>query len=66
MLKETKNFASFHKQNIFFVSSAVEWLKYRAGDQYGMGSKSTGAFLWCLWERHFTALSLLDGLAKHF
>ena len=39
------------------LSSMVEWLWYRAYDQYGIGSKPTRAILLCLWERHFTALS---------
>ena len=40
------------------VSSVVEWLKRRARDQHGLGSKLTRAILLCPWERHFTALSL--------
>ena len=39
------------------VSSVVEWLKHRTGDQYGLGSKPTCAIMLCSWERHFTALS---------
>ena len=35
----------------------VEWLKRRAYNQYGHGSKPTCAFLLCPWERHFRALS---------
>ena len=35
----------------------VEWLKRRAGDQHGLGSKPTRAILLCPWERHFTAHS---------
>ena len=35
----------------------VEWLKHRTDDQHGLGSKPTCATLFCLWERHFTALS---------
>ena len=58
MLKKTKNFASFYKPNIYFVGSFVEWLKRRACDQHGLGSKSTSAIPSCPWERHFTALSL--------
>ena len=42
---------------IAIVGSVVEWLKHRADDQYGLGSKPTGAILLCPWERHFTALS---------
>ena len=34
----------------------VEWLKRRARDQHGLGSKPTHAILLCPWERHFTAL----------
>ena len=37
--------------------SVVEWLKRRARDQHGLGSKITCAILLCLWERHFTAHS---------
>ena len=40
-----------------FVGSVVQWLKRRAYDQQGLGSKLTCAILWCPWERHFTALS---------
>ena len=32
----------------------VEWLKHRARDQHGLGSKPTHAILLCPWERHFT------------
>ena len=35
----------------------VEWLKHRADNQHGLGSKSTCAILLCSWERHCTALS---------
>ena len=35
----------------------VEWLKHRADDQQGLGSKSICAILLCSWERHFMALS---------
>ena len=38
------------------VGSVVEWLKCRAHDQHGLGSKPTRAILLCPWERHFTAL----------
>ena len=40
-----------------FFGSVIEWLKRRAHDQHGLGSKSTRAILSCPWERHFTALS---------
>ena len=40
------------------VGSVVEWLKHRADDQHGLGSKPTCTILLCSWERHFTALSL--------
>ena len=33
----------------------VVWLKRRAYDQHGLGSKPTRAILLCPWERHFTA-----------
>ena len=39
------------------VGSVVEWLKPRAYDQHGLGSKPTRAILLCSWKRHFTALS---------
>ena len=38
------------------VGSVVEWLKCRAYDQHGLGSKPTRAILLCPWERYFTAL----------
>ena len=38
--------------------SMVEWLRRRAYDQHGLGSKPTRAILWCPWEKHFTALPL--------
>ena len=40
-----------HRQRV------VEWLKRRARDQHGLGSKPTRAILLCPWERRFTALS---------
>ena len=40
------------------VGSVVEWLKCRARDSHGLGSKPTRAILWCPLERHFTAHSL--------
>ena len=39
-----------------FIGSVVEWLKRRAYDQHGIGSKPTRVILLCPWERHFTAL----------
>ena len=39
------------------VDSVVDWLKRRAYDQHGLGSKPTRAILLCPWERHFTAHS---------
>ena len=39
------------------VGSVVEWLKRRAHNQHGLGSKPTRAILLCSWQRHFTALS---------
>ena len=39
------------------VGSVVEWLKRRARDQHGLGTKPTCAILLCPWERHFTAHS---------
>ena len=38
------------------VGSVVEWLKRRARDQHGLGSKPTRAILLCPWKRHFTPL----------
>ena len=35
----------------------VEWLKHRARDQHGLGSKFTRAILLCPWEIHFMAHS---------
>ena len=40
-----------------FVGSVVEWLKRRARDQHGLGSKPIRAILLCPCERHFTAHS---------
>ena len=45
------------ENSIAIVGSVVEWLKRRARDQHGLGSKPTCAILLCPWERHFTALS---------
>ena len=42
---------------LFKVGSVIEWLKRRARNQHGLGSKSTRAILLCPWERHFTAHS---------
>ena len=36
------------------VGSVVEWLKRRARDQHGLGSKPTRSILLCPWERYFT------------
>ena len=44
----------------------VKWLKRRARDQHGLGSKPTRAILLCHWKRHFTALPLLGGPGKQF
>ena len=44
-------------QSVILVRSVVEWLKRRAYDQHGRGSKLTHAIPLCLWERHFTELS---------
>ena len=41
-----------------FLGSVVEWLKCWDCDQHSLGSKPTCAILLCLWERHFTTLSL--------
>ena len=35
----------------------VEWLKRRAYDQHGLGSKFARAIFLCPWKIHFTALS---------
>ena len=39
------------------AGSVVEWLKRRADNQYGLGSKPTRTILLCPWQRHFTAYS---------
>ena len=39
------------------MNSVIEWLKRRAYDQHGLGSKSTRTILLRPWQRHFTALS---------
>ena len=39
------------------VGSVVEWLKHRAHDQHGLGSKPTRAILLCPGEKHFTVIS---------
>ena len=43
--------------NFIIVGSVVEWLKGRARDEHGLGSKPTRAILLCPWERHFTTHS---------
>ena len=59
-------YLNFHNLNLVYIynsvglyniGSVVEWLKYRADDQYGLGSKLTCAILLYSWERHFAALS---------
>ena len=40
-----------------FVGSVLEWLKCRAYDQHGFGSKPTHVVLLYSYDRHFTALS---------
>ena len=42
-------------RNGYYVGSVVEWLKRRAYDQHGLGSKAARAILLCPWEKHFTA-----------
>ena len=64
MLKETKNFEDFYKQNIFFVSSMVEWLKRRVCNQHGFGSKSTRCGV--LRKYTFRHFFLLGGFGKQF
>ena len=39
------------------MGSVVQWLKRRARDQHGLGSKPTRAILLYPWERHFKAHS---------
>ena len=46
------------------VDSMVEWLKHRAYDEHGLGSRPTRAIMLSPWERHFTALSPVGGLGK--
>ena len=48
------------------VGSVVECLVRSDCDRHSLGSKPTHLILLCPWERHFTALSLLDGLGKQF
>ena len=45
------------QNNTRTVGSVVKWLKRRARDQHGLGSKPTRAILLCPWERQFTAHS---------
>ena len=40
---------------MYAVGSVVEWLRRRARDQHGLGSKPTRAFLLRPWKRHYTA-----------
>ena len=40
-----------------YVGRVVDWLKLRARDQHGLGSKPTHAIVLCSWKRHFTAHS---------
>ena len=44
-------------KHVLIVGSVFEWLKCRAYDQHGFGSKPTLAILLCYWERYFTAHS---------
>ena len=46
------------------VGSVIEWLKRRAPDQHGLGSKPIRAIWLCPWERHF--IPLLGGPGKQF
>ena len=48
------------------VGSVVQCFKRRDCDRQSLGSKPTPAILLCPWERHFTALPLLGGLACSF
>ena len=41
----------------YTLGSVVKWLKRRARDQNGLGSKPTHIILLFPWKRHFTALS---------
>ena len=52
ILKQTGN-----GNTLQIVVSVDEWLKCRAYDQHGFGSKPTHAILLYPWERHLTALS---------
>ena len=52
----TSNDPGIESLIIVFVGSVVKWLRRRAHDQLGLGSKPTRAILLCPWERHFTAL----------
>ena len=46
------------RHNLLFIETLVELLERRDFDRHGLGSKSTRAILFCLWERHFTCLVL--------
>ena len=49
------------------VGSVVEWLKYQADEQHGLGSNPSCAILLCSWERHLQHFPLLSGgLGKQF
>ena len=56
-LSDKKMTMSISLSSTFLVGSVVEWLKYRADDQHGLGSKLICAILLCTWEKHFTTLS---------
>ena len=49
---------------VIMLTSEFEWLKRRAHDQHGLGSKSTRAILLCPWERHFMHFPCLVVLAN--
>ena len=55
--KTLKSVRPPRRENKFYVSSVVEWLKHRAYDQYDLGLKPTCAILLCPWERHIMGFS---------
>ena len=48
------------------VGSVVKWLKRRAYNQHGPGSKPTPTILLCSWEDTLRHFPLFGGLGKQF
>ena len=57
---------SFCLPCLFEVSSVVEWLKHRAYDQHGLGSKPLRPFGCVLGKDTLRYFPLLSGLGKQF